>query len=132
MLKVDGQTLAVNFRSVCEKIKLIQDEDSAPVIICYCGLDGNNKTIDQWLSALKKDGPDLLADAQAAAYSVTISRRDAMWPLAQSDVEEVIPGLFVQANNLLYSNQLGLIIVGFYLLSRHSSSERICLETLLP
>ncbi|MDP3795018.1 MAG: hypothetical protein Q8R13_03765 [bacterium] len=113
MLKVDGQTLAVNFRTAAEKFKLIQDEDSMPVIVRYCGPDGNDKTIDEWLNALKKDGPERWLMRKLQRYTVTIPRRDAMRLLAQNDVEEVILGLFAQANDLLYSNQLGFIIDRF-------------------
>jgi len=112
LLKVDGKTLAVNFRSAAEKFKLIQDEDSASIIVRYRGQDGDDETIEKWLNALKKDGPDRWLMRKLQRYTVTIPRRDALRLLAQSDVEEAMPGLFVQANDLLYHDQLGLIIDG--------------------
>lgn len=113
LLKVDGQTLAVNFRTAAEKFKLIQDEDSASVIVRYCGLDGSDKTIETLLDMLKKEGPKRWLMRKLQRYTVTIHRREVMTLLAQGDVEEVIPGLFLQANDFLYDKHLGLIIDGF-------------------
>ncbi|OGB26804.1 MAG: CRISPR-associated helicase/endonuclease Cas3 [Burkholderiales bacterium RIFCSPLOWO2_02_FULL_57_36] len=112
LLKVDGQTLAVNFRTAAEKFKLMQDEDSASVIVRYHGLNGDDEKIEKWLNTLKKDGPDRWLMRKLQRYTVTIPRRDALRLLAQSDLEEIMPGLFVQANDLLYHDQLGLIIDG--------------------
>ncbi|QAU36102.1 CRISPR-associated helicase Cas3' [Janthinobacterium sp. 17J80-10] len=112
LLEVDGQTLAINFRTAAEKFKLIQDEDSAPVIVRYRGAEGNDEAIEKWLNALRKDGPDRWLMRKLQRYTVTVPRRDAMRLLAQGDVEEIIPGLFVQKNDFLYHDQLGLIIEG--------------------
>ena len=112
LLKVDGQTLAVNFRSAAEKFKLIQDEDSAPVIVHYRGADGKHETIDMLLNTLKKQGPERWLMRKLQRYTVNIPRRDALRLFVQSDVIEAIPGLFVQVNDWLYHDQLGLIMDG--------------------
>ena len=112
LLKVDGQTLAVKFRSAAEKFKLIQDEDSAPVIVRYRGADGKDETIDMLLNTLKKQGPERWLMRKLQRYTVNISRRDAVRLLAQGDVIEAVPGLFVQENDWLYHDQLGLIMDG--------------------
>lgn len=112
LLEVDGKTLAVNFRSAAEKFKLIQDEDSAPVIVRYRGLDGSDETVEKLLNTLKKDGPERWLMRKLQRYTVNIPHRDVMKLLAQGDVEETIPGLFIQVNDWLYHEQLGLIMDG--------------------
>lgn len=42
-------------------------------------------------------------------YTVNIHRRDALRLLGQGDIEEVMPGLFAQTNDLLYHPELGLL-----------------------
>jgi CRISPR-associated endonuclease/helicase Cas3 len=112
LLKVDGATLGVNFRSAAEKFKLIQDEDSASIIVRYRGPDDDDESIEKWLNTLKKEGPDRWLMRKLQRYAVSIPRRDAMRLLAQGDIEEPFPGLFVQTNDLLYHDLLGLTIDG--------------------
>ncbi|MHB9021342.1 MAG: CRISPR-associated helicase Cas3' [Halothiobacillus sp.] len=108
LLKVDGQTIAVNFRSAAEKFKLIDDEDSAPVIVRYCGSDGNDDKLDELLNTLRKHGPERWLMRKLQRYTVTIHSREAMKLLSQGDVEEAIPGLYVQVSDWLYHPDLGL------------------------
>ena len=110
--KLDNE-LAVNFRSAAENFKLIQDEDSSSIIVRYHGPDGQDDSIEKWLSTLKKEGPDRWLMRKIQRYTVTIPRRDAMRLLAQGDIEESFPGLFVQTNDFLYHDLLGLTIDGF-------------------
>lgn len=108
LLKVDGQTLAVNFRTAAEKFKLIQDEDSAPVIVRYRGLDGNDGKVDELLNTLRKHGPERWLMRKLQRYTVTVHTREVMKLLLQGDVEEAIPGLYVQVSDWLYHPDLGL------------------------
>lgn len=108
LLKVDGQTLAVNFRTAAEKFKLIQDEDNAPVIVHYRGLDGNDDKVDELLNTLKKHGPERWLMRKLQRYTVTVHVRDVMKLLSQGDVEEAIPGLYIQVSDWLYHPDLGL------------------------
>lgn len=109
LLKVDGQTLATNFRSAAERFKLIQNEDNAPVIVRYHGLDGNNDTVNKLLNTLKTEGPKRWLMRRLQRYTVNIHRRDALKLLAQSDIIEVMPGLFAQVSDVLYHPILGLL-----------------------
>lgn len=108
LLKVDGQTLAVNFRTAADKFKLIQDEDSAPIIVRYRGMDGNDEKVDTLLNTLNKDGPKRWLMRQLQRYTVTIHNREAIKLLAQGDIAEAIPGLYVQVSDWLYHPDLGL------------------------
>lgn len=108
LLEVDGRTLAVNFRTAAEKFKLIQDEDSAPVIVRYRGLDGNDGKVDELLNTLRKHGPERWLMRKLQRYTVTVHTREVMKLLSQGDVEEAIPGLYVQVSDWLYHPDLGL------------------------
>lgn len=110
LLKVDGGTLACNFRSAADQFKLIQDEDSAPVVVLYRGADGSDDSIDQLLLNFRKDGSRqrwLMRKLQR--YTVNLHRRDIAKLLDQRDIEEVIPGLFAQTNACAYHSVLGFI-----------------------
>lgn len=104
MLKVDGQTLAVKFRTAAEKFRLIQDEDSAPVIVLYQGADSE---VDKWIATLRKDGPQRGLMRKLQRYTVNVRRRDAERLRQQGDIEEAMPGLYVQVSYWLYHPDLG-------------------------
>lgn len=112
LLKVDGQSLAVHFRTAAERFKLIPDEDNAPVIVRYRGIDENDDTVEKLLGKLKSEGPERWLMRKLQRYTVTIHHREVMKLLAQGDVEEAIPGLFVQVSDLLYDRNLGLLLDG--------------------
>ncbi|MEW6678036.1 MAG: CRISPR-associated helicase Cas3' [Pseudomonadota bacterium] len=104
LLKVDGQTLAVNFRTAAERFRLIQDEDSVPVIVRY---RGEGSEAEKWIATLRKQGPERWLMRKLQRYTVSIHRRNADRLLRQGDIEEVIPGLYVQASDWLYHTDLG-------------------------
>ncbi len=113
LLKVDGLSLAVNFRSAAEKFKLIQDEDSAPVIVRYRGPEAADDTVDMLLNTLRKDGPQRWLMRKLQRYTVNVHRREALKLLEQGDIEEAMPGLFIQVSDWLYDPDLGLNPNGF-------------------
>jgi CRISPR-associated endonuclease/helicase Cas3 len=108
LLSVDGQTLAVNFRTAAEKFKLIQDEDSDPVIVRYCGECGRDDSVSVLLKKLKTDGPKRWLMRKLQRYTVTVHHREIMKLLSQGDIEEAMPGLYVQVSDWLYHPDLGL------------------------
>lgn len=105
LLKVDGQTLAVNFRTAAEKFRLIRDEDSVPVIVLYRGEDSE---ADKWIATLRKEGPQRWLMRKLQRYTVNIHRRNALRLFDQGDIEEATPGLYVQVSDWLYHPDLGL------------------------
>jgi CRISPR-associated endonuclease/helicase Cas3 len=108
LLKVDGKTLACNFRTAAEKFKLIQDEDSTLIIVRYRGPDGADDSVDKWLSTLRKDGPQRWLMRKLQRYTVNIHSREALKLLEQGDIEETMPGLYAQVSDWLYDPDLGL------------------------
>jgi CRISPR-associated endonuclease/helicase Cas3 len=106
----DPKQLNVQFRSAAERFRLIEDEDSVPVIV----LDRNTEDhdLDMLLGTLRKSGPDRWLMRRLQRYIVNISRRDALCLLDQGDIEEQVPGLFVQVSDWLYDSELGLVTDG--------------------
>lgn len=119
-LKVDGRTLAVSFRTAAERFRLIDDTDSAAVVVRYRGPDGADDTCDSLLGCLRKDGAERWLMRKLQRYTVNIHRRDALRLLGQGDIEELIPGLFAQASDILYHSELGLLTDG-------ADSSAICI-----
>jgi CRISPR-associated endonuclease/helicase Cas3 len=59
---------------------------------------------------LRKQGPERWLMRKLQRYTVTIHRREAHKLLSQGDIEEIIPGLYVQVSDWLYDNDLGLLL----------------------
>jgi CRISPR-associated endonuclease/helicase Cas3 len=110
LLKVDGRSLAINFRSAAERFRLIQDEDSVPVIVRYRSPDDREGSLDALLGRLRKDGPERWLMRKLQRYTVTVPRRDAERWAKLGDVEEWQPGLYVQACDVGYSDDVGLAL----------------------
>jgi CRISPR-associated endonuclease/helicase Cas3 len=106
---VDGHSLSVNFRTAAERFRLIRDDDSVPVVVLYRGPEGTDSNVDVLLAKLRKDGPERWLMRKLQRYTVSIARREGMRLMGQGDVAEIIPGLFIQTNDLLYDRTLGLV-----------------------
>lgn len=110
--QLDGRELAVNFRTAAEKFKLIADEDSAPIVVLYRGANGQDDSIDKWLATLRKEKPQRWLMRKLQRYTVNLHRTQTMQLLGQGDIEEIMPGLFVQVSDWLYDQRLGLLPEG--------------------
>jgi CRISPR-associated endonuclease/helicase Cas3 len=108
LLTLNPKTLSINFRTAAEKFRLIDDADQASVIVRYRGPDGQDATVDQRLAQLRRDGAARWLLRALQRYTVSIRQRDAQRLLAQGEIEEWLPGLFVQVSDLLYHSVLGL------------------------
>jgi CRISPR-associated endonuclease/helicase Cas3 len=111
-LKLNGKLdreLAVNFRTAAEKFKLVQDEDRVPVIVRYCDPDCAEESVDALIAILRKDKPQRWLMRKLQRYTVSIHNREAMKLLNQGDIEEIMPGLYVQVGDWLYDESLGLV-----------------------
>ncbi len=107
LLQVDGQTLAVNFRTAAERFRLIRDEDNIPVIVRY---GGEESEVETWIALLRQQGPQRWLLRKLQRYTVNVHRCDATRLRQQGDIEEITPGLFVQVSDQLYDAQIGLIV----------------------
>jgi CRISPR-associated endonuclease/helicase Cas3 len=110
LLEVDGQSLAVNFRSAAEKFRLIRDEDTASIVVRYRGPAGNDDTVDALLGKLRKDGPERWLMRKLQRYTVTVHKREVQEWQRTGDVEEWQPGWYVQVCDVGYSDELGLVM----------------------
>ncbi|HJV87360.1 MAG TPA: CRISPR-associated helicase Cas3' [Noviherbaspirillum sp.] len=109
LLAVDGNTLAVNFRTAADRFRLIPDDDGISVIVRYRGEDARDDTVDRLLASLRSDGPERWLMRKLQRYAVGIPRRQAKVLLEQGDIEELFPGLFVQVSDWLYDSHVGLL-----------------------
>lgn len=108
LLAVDGDELAVSFRSAAEKFRLIDDEDSLPIVVRYYGQDGQNREIDGLLGKLKQDGPRRWLMRKLQRYTVNLHKSQALALLTRGDIEGILPGLYAQTNSWLYDPETGL------------------------
>jgi len=106
LLAVDGRELAVSFRTAADKFRLIDDEDSAPLVVRY------NDESTLLLNTLRKQGPERRLMRKLQRHTVNLPRRQAEQLRNLGDVEEFIPGLFVQVNDTLYDPVLGVLADG--------------------
>ncbi|BBP05277.1 CRISPR-associated helicase Cas3 [Sulfuriferula plumbiphila] len=100
-LLMPGKGMEISFRTAAEKFHLIPD-DGAPVIVRW-------GEAEKWLNKLKADGPDRWLMRKLQRYSVNVHRNCLDRLIAQHDVEEVLPGLYAQANDLLYDETFGFL-----------------------
>jgi CRISPR-associated endonuclease/helicase Cas3 len=99
--------LAIALRTAADKLKLIPD-NQAPVVALYRGPDGKDEKVDMLLGALKKGGPERWLMRALQRYTVSLPQQQAERLLAKGDLSLAMPGLYVQANDLLYDPRLGL------------------------
>lgn len=108
MLKVDPKTLSVQFRSAADAFRLIDDQDSAPVVVRYTE---HRDEIEKLLGMLTAQGPARWLMRKLQRYTVSIHRRMADKMLAQGSLMLPMPGLYVQQDvEGLYHPLLGLQI----------------------
>lgn len=82
------------------------------MIVLYRGPHNGDDAIDKWLNTLRKEGPQRWLMRKLQRYTITIHRREATKLLSQGDIEEIIPGLYVQVSDWLYDPYLGLKLDG--------------------
>ena len=106
LLTVEPKTLGVKFRSAAEAFRLIDDEDSATVVVRYAP---HCEELEKLLATLARKGPERWLMRKLQRYTVSIHKRVADKMLAQGDLTLPMPGLYVQVNaDNLYDPTLGL------------------------
>lgn len=102
----DRKTLSVQFRTAAEAFRLIDDADSATVVVHYAA---HGDEIEKLLGMLAAEGPARWLMRKLQRYTVSIHKRMADKMLEQGDLTLPIPGLYVQVNaDNLYDPVLGL------------------------
>ncbi len=102
----DRKTLSVQFRTAAEAFRLIDDADSATVVVRYAE---HNDEIEKLLGMLAAEGPARWLMRKLQRYTVNIHKRMADKMLEQGSLTLPMPGLYVQVNaENLYDPMLGL------------------------
>ena len=106
LLQADRE-LAVNFRTAAEQFQLIDDRDTALVVVRY---EERRDDIDAWLATLASRGPERWLMRKLQRFTVSIRQRIAGKMLSQGSLTlSIVPGLYVQADAAgLYHPALGL------------------------
>lgn len=103
----DRKTLSVQFRSAAEAFRLIDDADSAAVVVRY---EAYREEIEKLLGILAAEGPQRWLMRKLQRYTVTINKRRADKMLGQGDLTLPMPGLYVLQNtDNMYSSIFGLV-----------------------
>jgi CRISPR-associated endonuclease/helicase Cas3 len=106
LLKVEPCTLGVQFRSAAEAFRLIDDQDSASVVVRY---PAKRDELDMFLNTLKKDGPQRWLMRKLQRYTINIKKREAD-KLLGCGLSLPMPGLYVQDADDLYDDSLGFLL----------------------
>ena len=103
----DRKTLSVQFRTAAEAFRLIDDADSATVVVRYAA---HHAEIEQLLGILTAEGPQRWLMRKLQRYTITIKKRQADQMLVQGGLSLPMPGLYVMVDtDNVYSNILGLV-----------------------
>jgi CRISPR-associated endonuclease/helicase Cas3 len=105
LLTQDARDCQIQFRTVAEKFKLIDDNAYQTILVRY----GNN---DMWLGKLEKEGPQRWLMRKLQRYSVNISKQLFAQLAKQGDVREIWQGIYAQVGDTLYDKTLGVLIDG--------------------
>ncbi|MBU1664747.1 MAG: CRISPR-associated endonuclease Cas3'' [Gammaproteobacteria bacterium] len=95
-----GRGLEISFRTAAEKFRLIPD-DGAPVIVRW----GESEKL---LKQLKSGLPDRWLMRKLQRYTINV-RRNCLNRLINRGVEEILPGLYEQTDDLLYDAVYGFL-----------------------
>ncbi|MEQ1813036.1 MAG: CRISPR-associated endonuclease Cas3'' [Candidatus Nitrotoga sp.] len=105
LLTQDARDCQIQFRTVAEKFRLIDDSAYQTILVRY----GNN---DVLLGKLEKEGPKRWLMRKLQRYSVNIPKRLFAQLEKQGGVREIWPGIYAQVGNTLYDKSLGVVIDG--------------------
>jgi len=106
------QSLSVRFRDAADAFRLIDEKDAVTIFVRWrsprCRDD-----IDVLIALLERDGPARWLMRKLQRYGVLIYQNDLRRLLAAGDVNEVAPGLYVQADSdVFYDPVLGARLDG--------------------
>ncbi|MEQ1674895.1 MAG: CRISPR-associated helicase Cas3', partial [Candidatus Nitrotoga sp.] len=107
LLTQDARDCLIQFRTVAEKFRLIDDSAYQTILVRYG--DGS-----ELLRRLEIEGPHRKLMRKLQRYSVNIPKRVFVQLHQQGDVQESkrLPGMFIQVGNTLYDKSLGVVTDG--------------------
>lgn len=105
LLTQDARDCQIQFRTVAEKFKLIDDSAYQTILVRY----GNNEVL---LGKLEKDGPQRWLMRKLQRYSVNLPKYLFAQLEKQGDVREIWQGIYAQVGDTLYDRKLGVVTDG--------------------
>ena len=78
------------------------------VVVRYTPPSGKDGEVENWIALLRKGKPERWLMRKLQRYIVRIHHRYALPMLGHGDIEELMPGLFVQVADGLYNPDFGL------------------------
>ncbi len=105
LLTVNPKTLGVQFRSAADAFRLIDDQDTAIVVVRYAEARDD---LDMLLATLNVQGPARWLMRKLQRYTISIHKRVADKMLARGSLTLPMPGLYVQQKiDNVYDPKLG-------------------------
>ncbi len=107
LLTQDARDAQIQFRTVAEKFRLIDDSAYQTILVRY----GDST---KWLDILEKEGAQRWLMRKLQRYSVNIPKRLFLQLEQRGDVQESkkLQGVFVQVGDTLYDKTLGVVFDG--------------------
>lgn len=105
LLTQDARECQIQFRTVAEKFRLIDDAAYQTFLVRY----GDN---DALLGKLEKEGPQRWLMRKLQRYSVNLPKCLFAQLEKQGDMREIWPGIYAQVGDKLYDKLLGVVIDG--------------------
>lgn len=105
LLMRDARELKIQFRTAAAKFNLIDDQKDQSILVWH----GESHAL---IGKLKKDGPERWLMRKLQRYTVNLPRRVVEKLVTTAEVREVWPGIFAQAVDTLYDNEIGVVVHG--------------------
>lgn len=105
LLTTDAREVKIQFRTVAERFKLIDDVESKAILVWY----GESQAL---IERLKKDGPERWLMRKLQRYSVNMPCRVVEKLVETGEIEEIWPGVVAQAVSTLYDSEVGVTVGG--------------------
>ncbi|MDP2752220.1 MAG: hypothetical protein Q8O31_06410, partial [Rhodocyclaceae bacterium] len=105
LLTQDSGECQIQFRTVAEKFRLIDDSAYQTILVRY----GDN---DVLLGKLEKEGPQRWLMRKLQRYSVNLPKHIFAQLEKQGDMREIWQGIYAQIGDKLYDKSLGVVVDG--------------------
>lgn len=109
-LTKEAQTMRIQFRTVARDFKLIDDSSHQSIIVWYENKNDTRKSsnVFELIGQLKDIGPERWLLRKLQRFSVSVPKNEFKFYKDQGMVEE-IHGLWIQNNNILYKEGVGVV-----------------------
>lgn len=111
LLTRDAQEVAIAFRTAADRFRLIDDADTASVVVRW-HRDSDDNKVGMLLASLAKNGPERWLMRKLQRYVVNINNKELEDLARISAVSPVFPGMFQLKADSLYHAEVGLLSAG--------------------